>query len=477
MNITASYLRALIFPALAGAILLSVSGCSQYKPYDPMSERFYMDASGGVIHLMSFGSQNDLTPPSQFQRFVIGLDEGDTKRIVEPTGLASSKDRLYITDGRRKSGYWVFHIPTKNLRLIQHASLANIAGIVVDDQNHKYLVGPDFEGQKLLGTFKTNEEKGKVVVFDQNDNFIKMAEVPGRPVDVGIYGDKLFYVDWFNSRIVILNKNTLDVIGTLGKKGVGDTEFQYPMGITVDEKGLIYVTDTFNGRIKIFDQEGNVVSRYGHRVNALGHFIKLQGIDVDKDGMVYVIEGGYARKKNQEEVVMFLSKNFYTKKEKVPPSDINKKDKKYKRSLYGHFRKPFGLRSYSENTGLVESIYMPLDIHIDYENLEYYKTLAPEGWEFQYLIWMSGFNTANGRNVSLFAFGKDLRPKKKDKKDDKKGGDGKDGKKDGKDDQSADEEEGGDDEEEDSEEDGEGGDEEGDGEEDEEGGDEEEDGE
>jgi sugar lactone lactonase YvrE len=48
-----------------------------------------------------------------------------------------------------------------------------------------------------------------------------------------------------------------------GIKGTGDGEFKGPTAIAIDDSGNVYVCDTGNKRVQVFDSEGNFVSAFG----------------------------------------------------------------------------------------------------------------------------------------------------------------------------------------------------------------------
>lgn len=72
------------------------------------------------------------------------------------------------------------------------------------------------------------------------------------------------------------------IVGCLGPE-VG--EFDHPTGITIDERGDIYVTDTGNHRIQGFNQKGQPIISFGGIEDDLG---MLMGITSFKDGLLVV---------------------------------------------------------------------------------------------------------------------------------------------------------------------------------------------
>jgi hypothetical protein len=82
----------------------------------------------------------------------------------------------------------------------------------------------------------------------------------------------------------------------------GTAPLNYPRGIAVDAAGKTYVADSKNGRIVIFGSDG----KFSHEISAKitpdpnippgpGNFSEPWGVDVDKDGNVYVADTWYHR--------------------------------------------------------------------------------------------------------------------------------------------------------------------------------------
>ena len=77
-----------------------------------------------------------------------------------------------------------------------------------------------------------------------------------RDIHVGNYNNNLYVVDTGNNRIIIFDKdwNLLHEINSFSNEGQTDT-FAAPHGVFVSESGLIYITDRNNSRIVVLNQE------------------------------------------------------------------------------------------------------------------------------------------------------------------------------------------------------------------------------
>jgi len=107
-----------------------------------------------------------------------------------------------------------------------------------------YSSGPAF------GIKFTNIQHLYDITYDMNE-----------PSDVAVSGNgQIYIVDGVNNRVVVSNKSG-NVLFTFGKKGSGNGQMMFPLGIDVDNKGNVYLADSGNHRIQIFDPLGNYISQ------------------------------------------------------------------------------------------------------------------------------------------------------------------------------------------------------------------------
>jgi sugar lactone lactonase YvrE len=69
-----------------------------------------------------------------------------------------------------------------------------------------------------------------------------------------------------------------------GAFGSGNSQFNSPWGITFDNNGRVYVTDTGNYRVQIFDAAGNFINTYGAQGTGNNQFQSPLGIAYNSDG-------------------------------------------------------------------------------------------------------------------------------------------------------------------------------------------------
>jgi DNA-binding beta-propeller fold protein YncE len=80
--------------------------------------------------------------------------------------------------------------------------------------------------------------------------------------------------------------------GRRGSDPAGNGMFWNPSDLAIDDQGYLFVTDTFNNRVQVFDHDGTFVRRFGTWGRDPGQLIKPRGIAIDAEGRVFVTEIG-----------------------------------------------------------------------------------------------------------------------------------------------------------------------------------------
>ena len=109
-----------------------------------------------------------------------------------------------------------------------------------------------------------------------------------QPTDVAVAPNGDFYVSdgYGNSRIIQFSKEGRRV-REWGTKGTDPGQFDLPHGITLDDQQRVYVADRANGRIQVFDSEGQFLREW--KSDRLG---RPWGLEIGQDAVLYVADGG-----------------------------------------------------------------------------------------------------------------------------------------------------------------------------------------
>jgi sugar lactone lactonase YvrE len=96
------------------------------------------------------------------------------------------------------------------------------------------------------------------------------------------------YVTDADNNYVVRVTLTNNVAVTMGTAGTGNSQFRFPHGIACDRSGNVYVVDSTNYRIQIFDKDLVYISQFGTEGTGPGQFENPFGVAVDKNGYIYV---------------------------------------------------------------------------------------------------------------------------------------------------------------------------------------------
>jgi len=77
---------------------------------------------------------------------------------------------------------------------------------------------------------------------------------------------------------------------TTGKIEIGAGGFFHPQALALDEKDNIYVSDTGNHRVRVFNPAGKVINKFGNQGARLGEFNSPAGLILDNAGNLLVVD-------------------------------------------------------------------------------------------------------------------------------------------------------------------------------------------
>lgn len=138
------------------------------------------------------------------------------------------------------------------------------------------------------GNISIMDKKGKFIrYFKEKDQKHKVIKAPG---GLRIIKDKLYVTDIEKSKVFVF-----DLAGKLllkiGKPGENDGELRAPNAVTADRDGNIYVVDTGNQRVEIFNNKGKFKSSFNGSDDGKGSssLVNPRGIGIDSNGTIYLV--------------------------------------------------------------------------------------------------------------------------------------------------------------------------------------------
>ncbi|MDI6767465.1 MAG: 6-bladed beta-propeller [Bacteroidota bacterium] len=132
------------------------------------------------------------------------------------------------------------------------------------------------------------------------------------PVDVAYdkYLNRVIVVDNKIHQVVVFSENG-DSLFTIGQRGEGDGEFNFPQSAAVDKQSNIYIVDAFNFRVQVFDKDGKFLRKYGQQGEVYGMFSRPKGIALDGFNNIYVVDAihnNFQIFNNDFELLMFVGR-------------------------------------------------------------------------------------------------------------------------------------------------------------------------
>lgn len=101
---------------------------------------------------------------------------------------------------------------------------------------------------------------------------------------------ELFVADTANHEIVVFDMEGFSVKRRISERGDGRGGVNYPTFLTLRE-GELYVADTMNARIVVFDAaNGRMLRQIGERGTYVGQLVRPKGIAIDSERNVYAVE-------------------------------------------------------------------------------------------------------------------------------------------------------------------------------------------
>ena len=213
----------------------------------------------------------------------------ERQELRKPYGITTdSRGRIYTADTELKTVF-VIDTEAKTVERRESSSRAPLSlpvGVAVDAD------GRLFVSDAVLHSLICFSAEGQPVALFGTANL-------GRPGGIAIdrTRNRLYAADAKEGRVAVFDTKSLKLVGYYGgpsPRGRRDNgTFNGPTNVAVDQKGMIYVADTLNYRVQVFDPGGAFVRAFGTQGDSPGEFIRPKGVAVDSEGHIYVADAEF----------------------------------------------------------------------------------------------------------------------------------------------------------------------------------------
>ncbi len=244
-----------------------------------------------IRYLRSYRSVEDFKKKkdSKWKTLLLGQDPAQRppEALVKPYGVAVSKSGVvYVTDTAARR---VFRFDTEH-RLVDFVGdsgagkVAKPIGVALDDSQDRVFVA-DATLKRVFG-------------YDANGALAVAIGIEGEFENPsGLAADsklqRIYLADSKKHQVFCYSSVDGHLIRTIGARGTEQGEFNFPTNLFVDGQSHVYVADTLNFRVQIFDADGKFLKAIGSQGDTPGKLNRPKGVGVDSEGHIYVADTSF----------------------------------------------------------------------------------------------------------------------------------------------------------------------------------------
>ena len=207
-------------------------------------------------------------------------------QLMKPYGVAVAKDgRVFVTDTVARRVF-VFDPVAKSVKFVGENGTGKVVkpiGVAVDD------AGMVFVADATLKRVFGYGPDGRMAIAIGHDG--ELQNPSGLAIDR--QRQVLYVADAKKHQVLCYSSADGSFLRTIGKRGVEPGEFNFPTNLSVDREGRLYVADTLNFRVQVFDASGAVVKSIGSQGDGPGHLNRAKGVGVDSEGHIYIADTSF----------------------------------------------------------------------------------------------------------------------------------------------------------------------------------------
>ena len=253
-------------------------------PPPPDAPRFIFERT-----LLYSTDVEEYTAAMRFRQYATGASK-KLKGLVKPFDVAVRRGKVYVTDSVQRAVF-LFDIPGKRFVEIgtqKPGELAKPLGIDVAINGDIYV--SDVSARRIM----VYNAAGRFLRAIGSDKELR------RPADVALNrdGSRLYVVDTggissSEHHVIIYDTANGREVGTIGKRGSQNGEFNLPVQLAIAPNNMLYVVDGGNFRVEAFHPDGRYAFSFGSVGHLPGQFARPKGITIDRSGKIYVVDTAF----------------------------------------------------------------------------------------------------------------------------------------------------------------------------------------
>jgi DNA-binding beta-propeller fold protein YncE len=224
---------------------------------------------------------------SRWKALLLGPDQRKGgERMIKPYGVAVASDgRIFVTDTVARRVF-VFDPQARTVAFVGESGPGKIAkpvGVAVD------AAGTVFVADATLNRVFGYAPDGKLAIAIGHEGELE------NPSGLGIDRERqlLYVADAKKHQVFCYSATDGSLKRTIGRRGVEPGEFNFPTNLSVDRHGRLYVADTLNFRVQVFDASGAPLKTIGEQGDGPGRLNRAKGVGVDSEGHIYVADTSF----------------------------------------------------------------------------------------------------------------------------------------------------------------------------------------
>lgn len=226
---------------------------------------------------------------SRWKRLLLGNDPAarPPESLIKPYGIAVAKSgRVYVTDTAARRVF-VFDTEQRSVEFVGESGTGKVAkpiGVAVDDSLDRVFVA-DATLKRIFGYGPDGQLAIAIGTEGEFDN------PSGLAADAKL--QRIYLADSKKHQVFCYSSVDGHLIRTIGARGTEPGQFNFPTNLFVDAQSRLYVADTLNFRVAVFDAEGQFLKAIGSQGDTPGKLNRPKGVGVDSEGHIYIADTSF----------------------------------------------------------------------------------------------------------------------------------------------------------------------------------------